>query len=233
MVALYRTPPAWQFPLASAMVRLVEHYPPGAMEPLEQYMCYWVGLKNICVTIANQQGCRAALRTSDGELQLEQVGRFRMPKVRVPRERERFEAVYRAFPPELTEKLILHRCTRFFVNRLPRFLGNELTVDARGQGLNGVMDIGRTVEAANPVWCPVDQALYYSYLGGDRTRDGTETLGREILALLDTIGENRFHGGNRADDASIAHVVERGLPLLKEVVNWFVNQPENGVSAAG
>ena len=233
MVVPYRTPRAWQFQVASAMVRLVEHYRPGEMEPLEQYMCYWVGLKNICVTIANEQGCRAALQTSDGELQLEQVGGFSMPKVRMPKEREQLEAVYKAFSPQLTEELIIHRCTRFFVNRLPRFQGNELTVDARGQGLNGVMNIGRTVEATNPVWCPIDQALYYAYLNGDRTLGGADKLGKEILTLLYTIGTNRFHGGNRADDASITHVVEYGLPLLKEVVSWFVNQPERGAFAAG
>jgi len=233
MVVRHRTPGAWKFQVAYAMVRLVEQDRHSEMEPLQQYMCYWVGLKNIAVTIANKQGCRAELLTSDGQLQLEQFGGFRMPRVRMPRERERLEALSKALSPQLTEKLILHRCTRFFVNRLPRFHGEELTVDARGQGLNGVMDIGRTVDAANPVWCPIDQALYYAYLGGERTSEGTDKLGKEILTMLYTIGTNRFHGGNRADDAPIAHVVEHGLPLLKEVVNSFISPPERGVSAVG
>jgi hypothetical protein len=215
------------------MARLVEQYRPNEMEPLEQYMCYWVGLKNIAVTIANEQGCRSELLTSDGQLQLKQVGGFRMARVRMPREREQLEALSKALSPQLTDKLILHRCTRFIVNRLPRFHVEELTVDARSQGLNGVMDIGRTIDATNPVWCPIDQALYYAYLGGERTSEGTDKLGKEILTMLYTIGTNRFHGGNRADDAPIAHVVEHGLPLLKEVVNWFANSPERGPSAAG
>jgi hypothetical protein len=233
MVMLHRTPGAWKFQLAYAMARLVDQSRPNEMKPLEQYMCYWVGLKNICVTIANEQGCRAALQISAGELQLEQVGGFRMPRVRMPREREQLEALYKALSPQLTDKLIFHRSTRFFVNRLPRFQGEELTVDARGQRLNGVMDIARTVDATNPVWCPIDQYLYYSYLGGERTSKGTDKLGKEILTVLYTIGANRFHGGNRADDAPIAHVVEHGLPLLKEVVNSFVSPPGRGVSAAG
>jgi hypothetical protein len=203
------------------------------MGALEQYICYWVGLQNICVTIANEQGFRPELLTSDGQLQLEQVGGFRMPRVRMPREREQLEALYTALSPQLKEKLILHRSTRFFVNRLPRFHGDELTVDARSQGLNGVLDIGRTVEAANPVWCPIDQALYYAYLGGERTTEGTEKLAKEILSLLHTIGKNRLHGEKRADDASTLDVVEHGLPLLKEVVNAFVSPPERAVSTAG
>jgi hypothetical protein len=226
MVSPSRTFRAWQFQLASAMVRLAEQVRRSEMEPLEQYMCYWVSFNNICVTIANEQGYRATLLTSNGALQLEQVGGFAMPRVRIPQEREQLEAAYNVFSPQLRERLILHRCTRFFVNRLPRFQGHELTVDSRGQRLNGVLSIGRTVEAPNPVWSPIDQALYYAYLSGDRTSEGTDQLGKEILSLLYTIGNNLFHGGKRADDASDTNVVEHALPLLKEIVNSFVSSPE-------
>jgi len=231
-VLQYRTPRAWLFQVASAMARHVEQERPGAMGAVEQYMCYWVGLQNICVTIANEQACRPELLTSEGQLELEQVDGFSMPKVRMPEEREQLDAAYKVFSPQLKEKLILHRCTRFFVNRLPRFHGDELTVDSRGQGLNGVLDIGRTVDATNPVWCPIDQALYYAYLGGERTSEGAEKLGKEILNVLFTIGRNRLHGEKRADDASTLDVVEHGLPLLKEVVNAFISPPVRGVSTA-
>lgn len=217
---------AWQFPLAASMVRLVEQARRGDMEPLEQYVCYWVGFNNICVTIANEQGHRPELLASDGQLQLEQVGAFRMPTVRTPNPRDRLEAAYKVFPPQLKERLILHRGTRFFVNRLPRFQGHELTVDARGQRLNGVLSIDRTVEADNPVWCPIDHALYHAYLKGERTSESVDRLGKEIVCLLDTIGNNLFHGGKRSDDASDINVVEHALPLLKEIVNSFVSPPE-------
>jgi hypothetical protein len=151
-----------------------------------------------------------------------------MPKVRLPDEREQLDAVYKALSPQLTEKLILHRSTRFFVNRLPRFEGEELTVDARGQSLNGVLNIGRTVDAANPVWCPIDQGSYYAYLNGERTGERIDKLGKEILAVLFTIGKNRFHGVKRTDHASARNVVQHALPLLKEVVNSFVSAPERG-----
>ena len=163
-----RTFRAWEFQVASSMVRLVEQDRRGQMAPLEQFMCYWVGFNNICVTIANDQGYRAKLRTSNGQLELEQVDGFSMPRVRMPKEHERLEAAYKVLSPQLKERLILHRSTRFFVNRLPRFQGHELTVDSRGQRLNGVLNIGRTVEAANPVWSPIDSDLYYTYLRGDR-----------------------------------------------------------------
>jgi len=229
---LFWTSKVWQFQLAIAMVRLVEKRRPSELDPLEQYMCYWVGFNNICVTIANEQGCRPALLTSGGRPQLERVGDFSMPKVRLPEEHERLEAVNKVLSPRLKEKLILHRSTRFFVNRLPRFDGEELTVDARGQRLNGVLNIERTVDAANPVWCPIDQALYYAYLDGERTGERADKLGREILAVLLSVGKNRFHGGKRTDDASIRNVVEHALPLLKEVVNSFVSAPERGAPLA-
>ena len=229
---LFWTSKVWQFQLASAMVRLVEQRRSIELEPLEQYMCYWVGFSNICVTIAHEQGCRPALLTSGGRLQLEQIGDFSMPKVRVPEEREQLEAVNKVLSPQLKEKLILHRCTRFFVNRLPRFEGDELTVDSRGQRLNGVLDVGRTVDAANPVWRPIDQALYYAYLNGDRTGERSDKLGQDILTVLFTIGKNRFHGNKRADEASIRNVVEHALPLLKTVVSSFVSASTRSIDGA-
>jgi|ERR1019366_6117131 hypothetical protein len=220
---------AWEFQVASSMVRLVERARRSEMEPLEQYMCYWVSFNNICITIASEQGYRPKFLTSDGQLQLKQVGGFRMPRVRAPKEREQLEAAYKVFSPQLKERLILHRCTRFFVNRLPRFQGHELTVDSRGQHLNGVLSIGRTVEATNPVWSPIDQALYYACVNGDRTSECVDKLGKEILSLLNTVGNNLFHGGKRADDASDTNVVEHALPLLKEIVHSFVSPPERRV----
>ena len=112
MVLPSRTFRAWQFPLVSSMVRLVEQGRRSEMEPLWQYLCYWVGFNNICITIANEQGYRPKLLTSDGQPQMEQVGAFRMPRVRTPNARERLEAIYTAFSPQL-ERLIVHKCTRF------------------------------------------------------------------------------------------------------------------------
>lgn len=230
--SLNRSSKVWQLQLAYAMVRLVEQRRASDMEPLDQYMCYWVGFSNICNAIASEQGCRPALLTSGGRVQLEQVGEFSMPRIRLPDEREQLEAVNKAISPQLKEKLILHRCTRFFVNRLPRIDGEELTLDSRGQRLNGVLDIGRTVDADNLVWCPIDQALYYAYLNGERSGERTDKLGGEILAVLFTVGKNRFHGGKRADEVMTRTVVEHALPLLKDVVNSFVSAPERGISVA-
>lgn len=221
-----RTFKPWEFQAAFSMVRLVEHVRRGQMEPLGQYLCYWVGFNNIYVTIANERGYPAQQLQADGQLLLEQVGGYSMPRVHTPKAREQLDAVYELFSPQLKENLILHRSTRFFVNRLPRFQGQELTVDSRGQRLNGVLDVGRTVDAANPVWSPIDHALYYAYINGDRTCKGTDTLGRQILGLLDTVGNNLLCGGKRADDASDYNVVEHAVPLLKQIVFSFVSPPE-------
>jgi hypothetical protein len=138
MESYSRTFRAWEFQVASSMVKLVEQDRRSQMEPLERFMCYWVGFNNIYVTIANERGSRSQILTSDGQLQLEQVGGFSMPRVGTPEEHEQLEAAYKVFSPQLKQRRILHRCTRFFGNRLPRYQGHELIVDARGQRLNGV-----------------------------------------------------------------------------------------------
>lgn len=224
---------AWEFPLAFSMVRLAEHGMRGELEPLEQFMCYWVGFNNICVTIANESGCGPAPLKSGGRPLFEQVGDYTMPRMHAPKARERLRAVCRAFSPQLKETLILHRCTRFFVNRQPRFQGQELTVDARGQRLNGVLNIGNMDGAGNPVWSPVDHALYYAYVNGERVPEAADRLAMQILVLLHTAGKNLFHGGKRADDASDINIVEQALPLLKEAVGAFVRLPERRASARG
>ena len=231
MVLASRSFRAWDFQLAFSMVRLIEHGRRSEIEPIEQYMCYWVSLNNICVTIAQERGCGPELMLSDGKPQLEQVSGFAMPRVRTPDEREQLQTVYKTFTPQLKEGLILHKYTRFFVNRLPRFQGHELTVDCRGQRLNGVLNIDRTVTPTNPVWSPIDHAIYYAYLNGERPAEGRDKLAWEIFILLFTIGKNLFHGGRRTDDAADINVVEHALPLLKEVVGSFVRVPERRASA--
>jgi hypothetical protein len=224
---------AWEFPLAFSMVRLAEHGMRGELEPLEQFMCYWIGFNNICVTIANESGGTAAALQSGARPQFEEVGGFTMPRVHAARARARLQAVFAMLTPQLKETLILHRCTRFFVNRQPRFQGQELTVDARGQRLNGVLNIGKTLAAGDPVWSPVDHAAYYAYVNGARSREGADRLALEILLLLHTAGTNLFHGGRRADDASDINIVEQALPLLKEVVGAFVRLPERRAAPRG
>lgn len=222
----------WKFPVASTMLRLLEQHSRDDIEPLAKFLCYWMSLKSICATIAAERGCLPMLVTTDGQLQLEEVAGLSMPRVQMPTEHEQLEATFRVFSAQLKERLILHGCTRFFVNRLPRLEGDELTVDARGQRLNGVLDLRRTLEAHNPVWCPIDHDLYYAYVRGERTSAAADKLGMQILALLHTIGNNRFHGDNRVDYVSTTSVVERALPLLKEIVDWFVTPPVRGARLA-
>lgn len=233
MVSPPRSFRAWEFPLAFSMVRLAEHGMRGELEPLEQCMCYWVAFNNICVTIANESGHAPVPLKSGEQREFEEVGGFTMPRMHAPRERARLQSVCAMLSPQLKETLILHRCTRFFVNRQPRFQGQELTVDARGQRLNGILNIGKTDEAGNPVWSPIDHSLYYAYVNGERSREGADRLALEILILLLTAGKNLFHGGKRADDASDINIVEQALPLLKEVVGAFVRLPERRASVRG
>ncbi len=91
-----------------------------------------------------------------------------------------------------------------------------------GQRLNGVINVGYTVNTDYPVWSPIDTGQYEAYMQGYRVVEVSNALAMQILDLLYTVRNNAFHGGKRADDANDHEVVERALPLLVSIVEAFL-----------
>lgn len=115
-----------------------------------------------------------------------------------------------------------HPSTSFFVYRTPSWRGRRIEFDASGQRLNGVINVGYTVNTDYPVWSPIDTGQYELYMRGYRVVEVSNALAMQILDLLYTVRNNAFHGGKRADDANDHEVVERALPLLVSVVEAFL-----------
>jgi hypothetical protein len=215
----------YEVQVAFSMKALAEQSRANFEHPIAEFMCYWVAFNNVYVTIADRHGDRASLRQkSDGSVNWISVGPLRMARVDAISERRQLETAFKYFPEDLKSALVSHDNVRFFVERSPKWQGQILEYDALGQRLNGVINVGHTVDARHPVWAPIDASLYSAYTGLDSTiRD---LLAKQILDLLYTIRNNVFHGGKRADDADEVEVVERASPLLALILDSLVTFPK-------
>lgn len=216
---LYR----YQVPVAYSMVEFIRRAAAQMAEPFQEFMFYWMGFNNIYTTLSDQDGRRRAIRVArDGTPKRRAKGNVTMPAVEVPSEQEQLTIAFGHFSADLKHSLITHDCTRFFVHRSPLLHGTPIEVDAAGQRVNGVLNVGYTIDADNLVWSPIDTELYERYIQGDRNADARDALAKQILDLLYTVRCNTFHGGKRMDDSNDREVVERATPLLALIVTHFL-----------
>lgn len=216
----------YEVPVAYSMLALASYPERSGFLPLQDFVCYWTAFNNIYVTVAEKKGQRASLkRSADGELETRPAGSVRIPKIVPIREIDQINLVFSEFSDELKQKLVEHPSTAFFVYRIPRGQNQEIEFDALGQRLNGVINVGHTVDTDYPVWSPIDVARYESYARGDRDPEVRDSLARQILYLLYTVRNNAFHGGKRADDADDQQVVGQALHLLTLMVEAFLRNP--------
>jgi hypothetical protein len=212
-----------QVPVAYAMVGLIKGMPEGRYQPLQAFMCYWMAFNNIYTTCADQVGRRRELsKHKDGTLKTRSSGSVAVPITKGPQEREELGIAFTFFDDELKHKLITHECTNFFVYRSPRLLGRIIEFDSHGQRVNGVVNVGHSVDARHPVWSPIDIPPYERYMGGEHNADIREVIARQIFDLLYTVRCNTFHGGKRPDDRNDREVLKRANPLLSLIVTYFL-----------
>ncbi|CAA9364642.1 MAG: hypothetical protein AVDCRST_MAG93-7873 [uncultured Chloroflexia bacterium] len=215
-----------EVPVAYSMRAMAEDPVHSASQPLQDFVCYWTAFNNIYVTVAEKRGRRASLRRfEDGTLRTRPVAHVRIPQVVTVRERDQIDLAFDELDADLKQKLVEHAGTRFFAHRTPRWQGCKIELDALGQRLNGVINVGYTVDADHPVWSPIDTDQYESYMHGDRDPETRDALARQVLDLLYTVRNNAFHGGKRADDADDHQVMGKALQLLTLVVAAFLQDP--------
>ena len=130
------------------------------------------------------------------------------------------------FPVDLKVSLVEHPSTRFFVYRTPLWRGHPVQNDGQGQRLNGVLNVGHTIDADHPVWTPINTQAFELYQSGSITPAGLDELARQVMEVVYTVRNNTFHGGKRADDANDREVLEKALPLLAMIVGVFVSVRE-------
>lgn len=216
----------YEIPVAYSMVALALQSAKLGPQPFQEFMCYWTAFNNIYTTIAEQNGQFARLRTKkDGTINTRENGSVFIPEVDMAlNEREEIGLAYNKFSADLKYELITHPNTDFFVHRTPKWHGREIKVDGNGQTLNGVINIRYTVDEKNPVWSPVDFGAYERYIHGKPEPDDTNLLARQLLFLIYTVRNNTFHGGKRANDANAHEVIQKALPLLKIIVEFFMSK---------
>jgi hypothetical protein len=129
---------------------------------------------------------------------------------------------FQHFTDDLKRRLVEHPSSSFFVYRTPQWRGQPIARDASGQRLNGVLNVGYTIDDQHPVWTPIDVQTFEEYQAGARDPARADALARQILNVLYTVRNNTFHGGKRADDANDREVLEKALPLLIAIVDSFV-----------
>lgn len=214
----------YEIPVAYSMVALAQQCAKIAPQPFQEFMCYWTAFNNIYTAIAERNGYFARLRTQrDGTIRTRENGSVRIPEVEMALgERDEIDLAFNEFEEVLKKKLISHPSTRFFVGRTPRWHGREIQSDENDQKLNGVINVGYTIDHRNPVWSPVDFAAYERFVQGNATSEDISLLARQLIFLIYTIRNNTFHAGKRADDANDIEVVEMALPLLKMIVESFM-----------
>jgi hypothetical protein len=118
----------------------------------------------------------------------------------------------------------MHPTVAYFVERTPHWRGESIGKDAAGQRLNGVLNVGQTVNFDYPVWSPIDTSAWRQYVGGHMDPANRDALAKQLVDMLYTVRNNTFHGGKRADDAEDHRVVENALPLLRMIVESFLNE---------
>jgi hypothetical protein len=212
----------YEVPVAYSMVKLAMQFK-ADVHPFGVFTCYWAAFNNVYVTIADQKGRKPQLRANpDGSPRTRAVGHVKVPQVDSVSEREQLDLVVQQFTADLKRRLVEHASTSFFAYRTPHWRGQPIRRDANGQLLNGVLNVGHTIDAQHPVWTPIAVPIFEEYIAGARDQTRLDALVRQILNVLYTIRNNAFHGGKRSDDANDQEVLQQALPLLIAIVESFV-----------
>jgi hypothetical protein len=215
----------YQIPVAYSMIALVRQLSKIERQPFHEFMCYWTAFNNIYTAIAEQKGYHAQLKTKkDGTIRTCRNGNVQIPDIKKAlTEREEIELVFNEFDETLKHDLVLHTSSAFFVYRVPQWHGRLIEFDGSGQKLNGVLNVGYTIEDKYPVWSPVDIQAYERYAQSKPQKGDKDLLAKQILFLIYTVRNNTFHGGKMTDDDNDSNVIKKAIPLLSMIVDHFID----------
>jgi hypothetical protein len=222
-------------PFATSMIQLAEQVMQTDPSAFQAFVCYWTAFANVYTILATQSGLRPrfGLR-QNGTLRTRKVKVdaaspiIKMAEVYPPTEKAKLDNVFKHFSDDLKHRLIIHPSTHFFVYRTPTWGGHPLKRDAFKQYLNGVINVGATVDARYPVWSPLSVYLYKQYSQEGPNSKARNVLSKQILDLLNTIHLNLRHraqnipGDKQAEDENDSTVVAQALPLLSMIVLDFI-----------
>ncbi len=152
------------YPTAQLMLSLADSL---NEHPLQAYLCTWIALDNLIRVVARHSGIKPQFRLrKNGTLQMMEVGDIKMPDVHAPKRDHMLAAVIGKVDIPIKHALIAHPSVEYFVNRTPTFENRTVKSDQRGQQLNGVMDVCRTMDVRYPIWSPISSACVSSLYPG-------------------------------------------------------------------
>ena len=215
---------AHELPIAYSMIRVARtiRRRQDNYHPFQKYVYLWTAFNNIYTTIAYSDGKHSDLILDGyGVPEASYNGSVQIPRVRRSDEKSQIDSAFTEFDRELKQSLILHENTQYFFNRIPSWQGQRIEYDARGQKVNGVINVNFTTRPDYPVWSPIDVVLYPQYLANSNDDNAREFLARQIVYLLYTVRNNLLHGGKRFDDANDIEVVDSAMVLLQIIVSAF------------
>ena len=188
----------------------------------EKYLCFWIAFNNIYTTLTFMDGVFPTNYKTDaaGNISRKDEDGIKLPIVSSAQEFQEMCVAFNFFDDALKYSLIKHQNVEFFINRKPRWRGQEIPTDILGQEVNGVLKLNKMIDKDNPVWSPIDKTKYRDYISGNPT--DRNILSHQILKLLYVIRCNLMHGGKRYDDANDIDVVKKAFPLLELIVNSFL-----------
>jgi len=216
---------AYEVPVAFSMLSLQIRADDNVSRLIQDFMCKWVAFNNIYTAVSDREGRGAEYqRGKDGEIKIRSVGKIRMPDVRLASEREQILLAVDKMSSQAKHAFIAHPSAAYFVRRTPRWKGQPIAVNQDGQKLNGVINVGRTIDSEHPVWSPIDVQLYEAYIGGQKSDQAAIALSAQVALVLYTVRNNIFHAGKRADDAHDMEVVQHAIPLLSILLSEFFQE---------
>lgn len=204
-----------EVPVACSMIELAER----ANHPFQRYFSLWAAFNNIYTLVAQRNGVTVRPNLDrTGRVRTEQRWTYIFPSVCTPKEHEQIIESVNALDVRVKDILISHPNIRFFVERTPQGVASNR--DSRGQLINGVLNVTRTVNPQSPVWSPINKQAYERYIAGDNS--DIDLLAEQIFFMLYTIRNNLVHGSKNPGEENDLNVVRNALPLLELVVRAFI-----------
>jgi hypothetical protein len=188
-------------------------------QPIQTYLCSWIALDNVVRVIARQSGLKPQfVLRKNGTLKMTEIGNLRMPKVTSPGKSLIYTTALEQLDRQVKHALIVHPNVGIFAHRTPA-LGNRMVkTDTRGQLLNGVIDVSKTMDPRNPVWCPITMEKYKAYIRGEVDDVTRQELVQEIVVILDTIRENLLYACTSDEQECGINLVTCAQPLLNILI---------------
>ncbi len=89
-------------------------------------------------------------------------------------------------------------------------------------GRRGVLNVGYTTNFELPVWAGLQSEVFEKIRNSKASNKEIHSAFKQVVLLIYTIRNNLFHGGKRSDDANDVNVVSQAIPLLKMLIDYFI-----------